>query len=147
MCATLFDSGDGTGAGRMEIRNGSYKYLGVYNIDNLVSSLNMDAGCVLFSYLATDFQNGVTQTFKGYAQSSNLYLASDLVNGLNDEMSSLECFCNLISIDGESFHLLLQIVSDETTLITCQLLNNIRLLENYSYLFQIPSLNILDVIH
>ena len=103
MCATLFDSGDGTGAGRMEIRNGSYYNLGVYHINNVVSSLNMDAGCVLFSYVATDFQNGVTQTFKGYAQSSNLYIASDLVNGLNDEMSSLECFCNLISIDGESF--------------------------------------------
>ena len=106
----------------MEIRNRSYHNLGVYHIDNVVSSLNMDAGCVLFSYLATDFQNGVTQTFKGYAQSKNLYLASDLVNGLNDEMSSLECFCNLISIDGESFHLLLQIVADETASIECKLL-------------------------
>ena len=117
MCATLFDSGVGGGDGNMEIRNGSYNSLG--DIDNAVSSLSVEAGCVLFSYLAKDFQNGVTQTFKGYAQSSNLFLASDLVNGLNNGMSSLECFCNLISIDGESYHLSVQILADETASIEC----------------------------
>ena len=38
--------------------------------------------------------DGELQTFQSYGQASKEYMKEDLKDGVNNQMSSLKCFCN-----------------------------------------------------
>ena len=44
--------------------------------------------------------DGELQTFQSYGQASKEYMKEDLEEGVNNQMSSLKCFCNETS-EGE----------------------------------------------
>ena len=100
-CATLYDEMEGPSIKVPEGTVNNLRYFDTgFDWYNKASRITVKAGCTLYASNHLNMAE-VERTFKATRQSDTDYLENDLGSKVNNGISSLMCFCNDTSDNGE----------------------------------------------